>query len=797
MGTLIKDVRFSFRMLAASPGFTAVAVLVIALGIGANSAVFSLVNAYLLRPLPFPASDELVAMWQSHRERNLSGSVAYPVYLDWRAQQQVFSAMAAANTTSLNLTGDGEPERIIGRQVTWTYLRTFGVKPVLGRDFLPEDDRPGAPKVALLSYGIWQRRFGKRAGVVGSAVEINGEPNTVIGVLPPGMGLRWDDEAILVPLALDPAKFGRGNQFLAVFGRLKPGVPVERAQRDMRTIAERLPDRENGWSVTLQPLRDRLYRQAREGLTTIMVAVAFVLLIACVNVANLLLAKGASRRKEIAIRAALGAGRWRIVRQMLTESLILALAGAAAGLLFGLWASSVLASLFPQRMRPLTPVSIDGMVLVFTIAAAVLTGLLFGLAPAWKASRPDINETLKEGSRGSTGGHNRLRAALVVAEVSLAMVLLVGAGLSVKSFSRVLAVDPGFSTERLLTMTVMLPDLRYTNDAQRIAFFERTLERISALPGITGAAVINNLPLAMTNMNSTFHIEGRPEARNLNEAPIAGYRAISPGYLTTMRIPLIRGRQFTAQDRADAPLVALVNEAAARRYWGDQDPVGKRIRYGSNKNPWITIVGVVGNVRHFGLSTEFWPEVYRPQFQAPIAATNLVVRTAGDPLAAASAVRTAVREIDPKQPVADIRSMDEVLSDSTFVNRLMAVLLGSFAVLALLLAGVGLYGVISYAVTQRSHEIGIRVALGAARGHVLRMVVGHGMLLTGAGLAIGMAAAYALAQFLRTFLFGVPPRDPATFGAVAGLLAAVALAATTIPALRATRVNPIHALRHE
>ncbi len=797
MSSVVKDIRFSCRTLLRAPGFTLAAVLVVALGVGANTAVFSMLNAYLLAPLGLPASDRLVWVSQVHREQNISGSVSYPLYLDWREQNQVFEDMTAFTGASLNLTGEGEPERVLGWRVTGSYLPTAAVKPVLGRNFLPEEDRPGGPKVVILSNGIWKRRFAGSRNILGRTVDLNGEPHTIVGVLPPGASLQQNDEVLLLPLALARDSLPRGNQFLGVVARLKPGVTAERALADLKTICKRLPDDKDGWTAGVSNFRDRIYRGAREGLTTIMVVVALVLLIACVNVANLLLAKGASRRKEIGIRAALGAGRWRIARQMIIESLLLSGAGAAAGLLLGSWGSSLLFALVPIEFRPFTPVGTDGTVLAFTTAVALATGLLFGAAPAFISSRADVNDALKEGSRGSTGRHGRLRNTLVVVEVALAMILLVGAGLVLKSFARLLNVNPGFRSDGLLTAGISLSEKRYADDAARAAFYERTMERIAALPEVESAGAINVLPLNRSNTNSTFYIEGRPVPQKLDEWPIVGYRVITPDYLRAMRIGLVKGRHFTAADRQGTAGVAIVNEAAARRYWPNENPIGKHIRYGPPEAPWLTIVGVVSNVRHFGLDADFWPEVYVAQAQAPRLEAILVVRTHGDPLNIVSVVRGAIREVDPFLPLSRVRTMQDVVAASTFIPRLMTIMLASFAALAAVLAAVGLYGVVSYGVAQRSHEIGIRMALGAARGHVLRMVVGHGMFLTFVGLAIGLAGALAATAGLRAFLFNVQPRDPATFTAVGLLLIAVGLLATWIPARRALRVDPIHSLRYE
>ena len=799
-----QDLRYGFRMLANSPGFTAVAALTLALGIGANSAIFTLVNAYLLRPLPVAEPGRLVLISEIQAAKGFVGSVSFPTYLDWREQNQVFEELAAVRGEDFNLTGTDEPERLYGARVSAGFFRTLGVRPILGRGILSEEDQPGGARVVVLSRGFWQRRFGAQPDILGQALTLDGERFTVVGVAPSDFRIsRTAPYELWVPLALEPNRAGRGTHFLLVMARLKPGISIARAQADLTAISSRLARQypENiGWGAMVENLHARLMREARPALLVLLAAVGLVLLIACANLANLLVARGAARQKEIAIRTALGAGRLRVVRQMLTESLLLALLGGGLGLLLALWGVNLLNAIIPAGIQPLQAARADATVLGFTLLVSLATGVLFGLAPALNVSKPDLAQTLKEGGRSSSaaGRHGRLRDSLVVSEVALAMVLLAGAGLLIKSFMRLQQVDPGFRSESALTMELSLPQARYLKPQQRAAFYEQLLERIAGLPGVRAAGACTQLPLSGGETIWGLTIEGRPEP-GPGEVLQAGHRSVSPDYFRAMSIPLRRGRYFTAQDREGAPGVVIINETMANRFWPNQDPIGKRIRLGAGRSgaPWIPIAGVVADVKYSGLDRQPGPEMFLPHLQNPSPRMAIVVRAATEPASLATALRSAVTALDRDQPVANIRTLEKIVSDSVAPRRLTMLLLGIFAALALVLAGVGLYGVISYSVTQRTHELGVRMALGAQPSEVLRLVIGHGMILTMIGVAIGLAGAFALTRFLSSLLFGVTARDPATFLAVALALASVALAACYIPARRATRVDPMVALRYE
>ena len=804
MTQFFQDLRYGFRMLANSPGFTAVAVLTLALGIGANSAIFTLVNAYLLRPLPVAEPGRLVLVSEIQAAKGFVGSVSFPTYLDWREQNQVFEELAAVRGEDFNLTGTDEPERLYGARVSAGFFRTLGVRPILGRGFLPEEDKPGGARVVVLSRGFWQRRSGARPDILGQALTLDGERFTVVGVAPSGFRIsRTAPYELWVPLALEPNRAGRGTHFLLVIARLKPGISIERAQADLSAISSRLARQypENfGWGAVVENLHARLMREARPALLVLLAAVGLVLLIACANLANLLVARGAARQKEIAIRTALGAGRLRVVRQMLTESLLLALLGGGLGLLLALWGVNLLNAIIPAGIQPLQAARADATVLGFTLLVSLATGVLFGLAPALNVSKPDLAQTLKEGGRSSSaaGRHGRLRDSLVVSEVALAMVLLVGAGLLIKSFMRLQQVDPGFRSESVLTIELSLPQARYSKPQQRATFYEQLLERIAGLPGVRAAGACTQLSLSGGETIWGLTIEGRPEP-GPGEILQSGHRSVSPDYFRAMSIPLRRGRYFTAQDREGAPGVVIINETMANRFWPSQDPIGKRIRLGAGRSgaPWIPIAGVVADVKYSGLDRQPGPEMFLPHLQNPAPRMAIVVRAAAEPASLATALRSAVTALDRDQPVANIRTLEKIVSDSVAPRRLTMLLLGIFAALALVLAGVGLCGVISYSVTQRTHELGVRMALGAQPSEVLRLVIGHGMILTMIGVAIGLAGAFALTGFLSSLLFGVTARDPATFLAVALALASVALAACYIPARRATRVDPMVALRYE
>jgi putative ABC transport system permease protein len=803
--TIWQDCRYGARMLRKNAGFTVVAVLVLALGIGANTSLFSIVNAVLLRPLPFPDAERIVWFDGINLARGITASnMSSADYKDWQQQAGVFDSMAAYVTGSANLSDEGaEPERVPRVSVTAGFFQTIGIGPALGRALSREDEAQGAEDVALLSHAIWQRRFGASPSVIGNRIMMNGRPVTIVGVMPEGFDYPRQSQ-LWVPLKPERSAEKRDNRYLNVLARLKPGVSVEEAEAQVGLISDRLgqqyPETNGGWSVRLTRLHERTVRDVRTSLLLLLGAVGFVLLIACANVANLLLARAASRRREIALRTALGAGRLRVVRQLLTESLLLAALGGVAGLLLSLLLTDLLVAISPANLPRLNEVGMDWRVLGFTAGVVCVVGLLFGLAPALQSSRTDLNEALKEGSRGSSEGRarNRVRAALVVSEVALSLLLLVGAGLLIRSFLLLRSVDAGFDPENVLTMRVSLPSSRYEEPQQRVTFFRELTRRVEALPGVEADGAAISLPLGGTTLSvgRAFVREGNPLAAE--HALDAGYIVTTPGYIRTMRIPLRAGREFTDGDAAETTPVALINESLARRMFPGEDPIGKRLTAWRDERFAREIVGVVADVKMDQMGDEGEPQVYVPLAQnATWGSLSVAVRTTVEPEALVSAVRGAVLAIDKTQPVYDIKTMEDVRSASVANRRLVVLLFGVFAGLALLLAVVGIYGVLSYAVAQRTHEIGIRVALGAQRSDVLRLVVGQGMRLVILGVLIGIAGALVVTRLLESLLFGVSATDPATFAVVAAVLSFVALLACYIPARRATRVDPLVALRYE
>ena len=806
MGTLLSDIRYGVRSLLKHPGFAAIAIVTLALGIGANSAVFSVVNSLLIKPLPFPELDRVVAVWEKQPSQGVERNEASMAnYLDWRAQNQTFEQMALYRWWSTNLTGMESPERIQGFQVTANFLDVLGVKPALGRGFIADEDQPGKDAVAILSHGLWQRRFGSNHDIVNKTITLNGITRTVIGVMPEGFNYPGGVE-VLAPLALTPelAKSRQSHSYYVV-GRLKAGTTIERAQGDLDTIAARLEKEyavsNTGWGVVVYPIVADTVRLYKTATLALMAAVGFVLLIVCANVANLMLARAAGRQKEMALRAALGASRWRLIRQLLTESVLLALIGGALGVLIAYWGVDLLRTLNPGEAAKFAPgwdkLRVSLPVLGFNLGLSLFSGVLFGLAPAWQISRADLNGALKEGGRQSASGSHRLRGLLVVSEVALSLVLLVSAGLLMRSFVSLLRTDPGFSPEQILTMRVSLPAAKYKEDAQKVSFYSDLVNRVNALPGIESAALVNYLPLGGSNSSDAFLIEGTPEPPPGQEF-IGRYRVCTPGYFETFHIPILQGRGFTAQDKAGAPPVIIVNETLARKYWPNDVAVGKRMRFVGplDKNPWIEVVGVVRDVKH-DLKLPVTPDFYLPHAQDTWGSMVLVARTRVAPLALAGAIREQVWSIDKDQPVYDVRSMEEVRAFSVSLYSFSSGSLGVFAVIALVLAAIGIYGVMSYAVTQRTQEIGIRMALGARATDVLKLVVGNGMTLAVIGVAAGLAGAFAMTRLLASLLFGVTPTDMLTFtGGTVGLLL-VALLACYLPARRATKVNPLVALRDE
>lgn len=826
MGSLLQDLRYGLRMLAKNPGFTAVAVLTLALGIGANTAIFSVVDAVLLRPLPYSHPDKLVMVWSTYAQQgNAQGGTAPPDFREWVQQNSVFEGMAAFWMVDMNLSAPGqEPMRVQGARISASLFPLLGVKPLLGRNFAPGDEEHGHNREALISYGIWQGRLGGDPSILGREINIGGNLYTVIGVMPKGMPF-FDNVPpvdLWVPLSFAPGDNmnTRNNHFLPVVARLKPEVTMQQAQAEMTTISRRLADEypDNvGLGSKVVALHEQIVGNFRPALLVLLGAVGFVLLVACANVANLLLARAAAREREFAVRAALGARQGRIVRQLLIESLPLGLLGGMAGVLLAGWGIASLAALIPSNLPRFNPISVDGRVLFFTALVSLLTAIIFGLAPAYQSSKATIHETLKEGGCGSTEGRgrNRLRGLLVVTEMALALTLLIGSGLMLKSFYRLQRVDPGFSPENILTMQIPMPGKKYPNPALARAFLDQVLERVKALPGVHSAGVSTGLPLGFGGgWGKFFTVVGQPDPPSLDKVPLVNFELDSPDYFRTIGARLRQGRLFTRQDNETAQPVAIINEALARRYFLNQDPVGKSIwmlpplnllppseRDPDRLAPQRTIVGVIADVKNVSLNQPADPILYAPYYQDKnegwFSTVWLSVRTSSDPLALAPAVRTQVQALDPDQPVAEVATMENLVSRSESQALFSTMLLAIFAAVALMLAAVGIYGVISYSVTQRTHEIGIRMALGAKRGDVLKLVVGQGLVLALAGIAAGLVGAFALTRFLSSMLYDVKPTDPGTFVLVSLVLLGVALPASFIPARRATKVDPMVALRYE
>ena len=807
MSNLWQDLRYGVRVLRARPAFSAIAIMTLALGIGANTAIFSVVNAVLLRPLPYSEAERIVLLWGRNPHLNLNQTefpASYPDFDDWRKQARAFDHISALLPGSFNLSDLTQPERVGFIGVTEDFFKALGVEAMMGRTFSDEEAEPGRERVVVLSHDFWQRRFGADASVIDRTITLDGRSYRIIGIMPAGFRFAENTDMppssgfpsrvdLWTPLALRDSEINqRGNRVLIILGRLKSGVSLAQAQGEMNSITASLgeahPNTNDGFGVEVVPLREQLVGKVRPALLILFAAVAFVLLIACANVANLMLARATTRRKEIAVRLALGASRPRIVRQLLTEGLLLSLLGGLAGLLLSLWGMDILLAATPANLPRMAEAGLDYRLIGFALSLSLLTGMIFSLVPALQASNPNLNESLKEGGRSTTEGGQRLRGLLVIAEVALTLVLLVGAGLMVRSFIRLQQVDIGFDPKNILTMQINLPLEQYAGGREWSDFFDRLIERVEFLPGVETAAVTQYLPVSGTEGSVGFQIVGREADPNLITS--AGIRRVSPGYFRTLGVPLLRGRDFTKQDAQDRKAI-IINEAMARRFWPGRDPLGQQINlFGTVRE----IAGIVKDVKYSSADKGADPALYQP---VNLWFMNLVVRTSVEPAGLIAAVRNEVQAIDKNLPVANVATMEQILSTSLAAQQFNMLLLGIFAVVAFVMAMVGIYGVMSYMVTQNTREIGIRMALGARPGNILKLVVGQGMVLTLAGLSVGVPGAFALTRYLESLLFDISPTDPLTFASVSLLLAGVALLACYIPARRAARVDPMVALRYE
>jgi putative ABC transport system permease protein len=803
MNGVVQDLRYALRHLRKSPGFTVVAILTLALGTGANTAIFSVVENVILRPLPFGAPDRLV--WLNGKfPLSDEGAVSPPDFRDYRTDNRTFDRIAAMGYSAgpSNLSGD-KPEQVLTTIASASFFETLGIRPLLGRDLLPSDEQVTLPQVAILGNGLWKRSFGGDPSVLGRVVRMDGQSLTVVGVLPTDFPLLSEAQMWLPTPLLNPGMNWRLGHSLKAIGRLKAGVTLDQSQADLDAIAARLsrqyPETNQGWSLRQRPLRDVLVGSVRPALLLMWGAVALLLLIACVNVANLLLARTLARQKEFSLRSALGASRGRMIRQMLTESVLLASAGSALGVLAASGGIQVLRAVGPSNLPRLSEVHINASVLLFTICVSLLTGVGFGLVPAWRLSGSGFAEGLREFGRTSASHtHKRLSGALVMGEIAVSLTLLIGAGLLLKSFWRLIHVSPGFQTEHVITARLSLNDPaygRYGDPTRRAKFWGQFEEQVKSLPGVEAVGATSNLPLGGENLDNPFHIPGR--SYGPSEFDDAQFRQITPGYFSAMSIPLIAGRWFEARDSEDAPGVLIVNRAFARHFFNDENVIGKRLELMGDPKSAREIVGVVGNINHSALSDPQEPEMYVPYAQIAFPSMNLVVRAAADPVSLAAALRASVSATDKDVTLSSLRSMDDVRDASVAQPRFSSQLLGLFAALALVLAAVGLYGLMAYSVTQRRNEIGIRMALGATRESILRLVLRQGSLLALAGIGLGLVASILVTRLLSSLLFDVSPSDPMTFLTVASLLVGVALLATYIPARRATKVDPMVALRYE
>jgi predicted permease len=812
MQTIWQDARYGWRMLAKSPGFTFVALLTLMLGIGSNAAIFSVVNAVLLRALPFQDPDRLVMVWEDASKVGFPHNTPSPGnFSDWKADRKIFDDVAAVATGIANLTGNGEPEQLERQQATYNLFKVLGVEPELGRVFTADEDKPGAGRVVVISHGLWKRRFGGERRIIGQTISLDGANHTVIGVMPLGFSFPFKDTALWLPIGFTAETLAsRGNHYLLVVARLRQGVLLSQANAHLEVLLKSLARQypENYSYVDrffVEPVRDFYTLDVRRGLILLLIAVGCILLIACANLANLLLSRATGRAREIAVRTAVGASRGRLVRQLLTESVLLSIGGGLLGVLMAQWCFAFLKNLIPPELALTAQLTMDWRVLGFATGVTLASSILFGLAPAVQASRVDLHEVLKEGGRGGIGSRKRgIRDALVVAEVALSLLLLIGAALLLRSFSNLRGMDPGFRADHVLAVRVNVPESKYDQFARRSEFFDRVLERVRALPGVRNAGFTSVLPLTNKGGTNGFTVEGKPPRPGfINDAC---NRVISPGYMETMRIAITHGRMFEEHDGLQSPPVAIINETMARQFWPDEDPIGKRFKLGevSDKTPWFTIVGVNRDVRQMGLDQPVKAEMSFPYWQAKdnwMVPQDLVLRMSGDPMKLAGAVRQAIWSIDRNQPVSqpasDIQTLDDLLDHEVAQRRVQATLLGALAALALVLACVGIYGVLSYLVTRRTQEIGVRLALGADGWDILRSVARRGMALTGAGIVLGTAGALALSRLISGMLYGVSASDPLVYGGASLIFALVALAACLIPARRAARIDPISALRYE
>ncbi|HKQ08087.1 MAG TPA: ABC transporter permease [Blastocatellia bacterium] len=807
----LQDLRYGLRVLARSTTFTAVAVLTLALGIGATTAVFSVIYGVLLRPLPYKEPERIITIWEPSRGGHTLGLTDVE-FFDIRDRNQVFEEVAAYATGATNFTGAGEPERVTATWVSADFFPVLGVQPVLGRVLMAEDDKPDPARVVVLSYGLWQRRFGADQGVIGRQVSLNGNSRTVIGVMPRGFQFVSPEVEMWLPLGLDPANVEPGSRSYDAIGRLRPGVTLTQARVELNGIAAQLaveyktrfPKGANATSsLNLIPLQELIVGDVRPALLLLLVSTAFVLIIACANVANLQLARGEARQKEMALRLALGANRLRVVRQLLTESLILSVLGGVMGLLLAYWGVGALLALAPASLPRTGEIGINSTVLLFTLAVSLMAGIVFGLAPGRRLSNPDLHAALKEGGRATAGNSGRrTRHLLVISELALAVVLLAGAGLTIRSFIRLLNVDPGFDPRNVLTARISLPQSKYPQPQQVNAFYKQLLERVGTASGVEAAGTATVLPLSGLNSNASFEIEGRPRASDA-VAQNADYRMVSSDYFRAMGIPLLQGRYFEASDQEGAPGVVIINESMKHEFWPDEEALGKRINMGAPGSPWLTIIGIIKDVKHKALDATSKPELYFLHSQNADKALGvyrsmmLAVRGTGDPLALTGVVKSAVQAIDKDVPVARVETMGSALSTSVAQPRFTMLLLAIFAGAALALAAVGIYGLMAYSVGQRKHEIGIRMALGAQGGDVVRLIVGQGLGMAVIGIGVGLGLALALTRVMSGLLFEISTTDTLTFVVIALLPLAVALAASLVPAWRALKVDPMTALRYE